>query len=75
RNKDLTEAECFTVEKLKKEGMSATKIARILGRLDTSVKNCLKRLCLTDNSSYLKRKSSDRKPLVNKHYERLIIRK
>ncbi|CAG8791104.1 17287_t:CDS:1, partial [Racocetra fulgida] len=71
----LTEAECFTVEKLKKEGMSAAKIARILGRSDTSVKNCLKRLRLTDNSSYLKRKSSGRKPLVNKRYERLIIRK
>ncbi|CAG8778061.1 12834_t:CDS:2, partial [Ambispora leptoticha] len=42
---------------------------------DTSVKNCLKRLRLTDNSSYLKRKSSGRKPLVNKRYERLIIRK
>ncbi|CAG8587500.1 9766_t:CDS:2, partial [Racocetra persica] len=38
----LMEAECFTVEKLKKEGMSAAKIARILGRSDTSVKNCLK---------------------------------
>ncbi|CAG8470806.1 28070_t:CDS:2 [Racocetra persica] len=75
RNKDLTEAECFMVEKFKKEGMSAAKIARILGRSDTSVKNCLKRLHLTDNSSYFKRKSSGRKPLVNKHYERLIIRK
>ncbi|CAG8781145.1 10672_t:CDS:2, partial [Racocetra persica] len=32
RNKDLTEAECFTVKKLKKEGMSAAKIARILAQ-------------------------------------------
>ncbi|CAG8846410.1 22717_t:CDS:2, partial [Racocetra persica] len=71
----LTEAECFTVEKLKKEGMFAAKIACILDRSDTSVKNCLKRLRLTDNSSYLKRKSSGRKLLVNKRYERLIIRK
>ncbi|CAG8508144.1 3053_t:CDS:2, partial [Racocetra persica] len=30
RNKDLTEAECFMVEKLKKEGMSAAKIEYIL---------------------------------------------
>ncbi|CAG8840767.1 9580_t:CDS:2, partial [Racocetra persica] len=61
-------AECFTVEKLKKEGMSAAKIAHILGRSDISIKNCLKRLRLTDNSSYLKRKSSGRKPLEHKNW-------
>ena len=42
RKKDLTKEECFTVKTLKKEGMSSAKIARIIGRSATAVKNCLK---------------------------------
>ncbi|CAG8603921.1 13492_t:CDS:2 [Ambispora gerdemannii] len=58
RNKDLTNGECRTVEMLKKQSMSVAKITRILERSATSVKNCIKRIKLTQNCGYLKRKNS-----------------
>ena len=69
RKNDLTKGECHTVEMLKKEGMSAAKIARIIKRSDTAVKHCLKRLKSTNNSDYLQRKNSGRKSIISDHFE------
>jgi transposase len=71
RKSDLTEGEQYTVKILKKENHSAAKIARILGRSASSVKNCLKRLEMT---SYLKRRNSGRKSRVDKRTKRRILR-
>ncbi|CAG8554235.1 3999_t:CDS:2 [Ambispora gerdemannii] len=49
RNKVLTSGECHTVEILKKQGMSAAKMARVLEQSATRVKNCIKRINLTQN--------------------------
>ena len=74
RKKDLTKEECHTIKILKKEGMSSAKIAWIIGRSATAVKNCLNRWKLTSNTDYLKRKNSGRKSIVDKRFGRRILR-
>ncbi|CAG8587175.1 11704_t:CDS:2 [Ambispora gerdemannii] len=49
--------------------------ARVLERSATSVKNCIKRINLTQNCGYLKGKNSGRKLIVDDCSERLILRK
>jgi transposase len=72
--KDLTVGERHTIKMLKNEGMSSAKIARMIGRSATAVKNCLTRLKSTGSTNYFKREHSGRKSIIDNRFERRIIR-
>jgi DDE superfamily endonuclease/Transposase/Helix-turn-helix domain len=74
RGKDLTEGEQYTVKVLHEDGKSAAEIGRILNRSPTSIKNCIRRLSSTKNTSYKKRENSGRKCIIDDRAERRILR-